>query len=65
MDTKGLRGGSGRNWETRIDSYALLILRIKQITNENILVSTGNSLSIYIYGRSILLSSQNQQNIVK
>ena len=41
MDTKGGKGGGGMNWETGIDIYALR--RIKQITNENLLYSTGNS----------------------
>ena len=38
------------NWETEVDIYILVILRIytmyrqyKQVTNENILYSTGNS----------------------
>ena len=31
------------NWEIGIDIYKLLILCIKQITNENVLYSTGNS----------------------
>ena len=50
---RGAGGVGGMNREIRIDIYALLILCIKQITNENILVSTGNtlslSLSLYIY----------------
>ena len=33
----------GRNWETGVDMYTLLIICIKQITNENLLYSTGNS----------------------
>ena len=33
----------GMNWEIRIDTYALLTLCIKQITNENILYSIGDS----------------------
>ena len=33
----------GRNWEIGIDAYTLLILCIKQITNENILYNTGDS----------------------
>ena len=36
MDTKGERVGGGMNWEIGIDIYTLLILCIKQITNENI-----------------------------
>ena len=43
MDTKGERRGGGRNWEIGIDTYTLLILCIKQTTNENIMYSTGNS----------------------
>ena len=35
MDTKG-ESGDGINWETGIDIYTLLILCIKQITNENL-----------------------------
>ena len=31
------------NWEIGTDIYTLLILCIKQITNENLLYSTGNS----------------------
>ena len=42
MDTKqGKRGGM--NWEIGIDIYTLLTLRIKQITSENLLYSTGNT----------------------
>ena len=44
------KGGDGMNWETEVDIYILVILRIytmyrqyKQVTNENILYSTGNS----------------------
>ena len=29
----------GRNWEIGVDIYTLLILYIKQITNENVLVA--------------------------
>ena len=36
----GVRGG-GINWKTRIDIYTLLY--IKQITNMDLLYSTGNS----------------------
>ena len=43
MDTKGERGWGGRNWQIGIDIYTLLLLSIKQITNENILYTTGNS----------------------
>lgn len=35
--------GSGRNWEIGGDTYTLLMLYVKQIINENILQSTGNS----------------------
>ena len=42
MDTKG-EMGAGINWEIEIDVYILLILHIKQRTNENLLYSTGNS----------------------
>ena len=31
------------NWEIGIDIYTLLTLYIKEITNENLLYSTGNS----------------------
>ena len=34
-------GGRGMNWEIGIDIYTLLY--IKQITNKNLLYSTGNS----------------------
>ena len=37
---QGVRGG-GINWEIGIDIYTLLY--IKQITNKNLLYSTGNS----------------------
>ena len=40
VDTKGGSVG-GMNWEIGIDIYTLLC--IKQITNENLLYSTGNS----------------------
>ena len=44
MDTEGGKGGvGGMNWKIGIDMYTLLILRIKQMTNENLLYSTGNS----------------------
>ena len=52
MDTKGEREGA-MNWEIGIDIYiyiyiyiythTLKILRIKQVTNENLLYSTMNS----------------------
>ena len=40
MDSKGREGG-GTNWEIGTDTYRLLC--IKQITNENLLYSPGNS----------------------
>ena len=40
---RGERGGGGMNWEIGIDIYTLSILCIKQITNENLLYSSGNS----------------------
>ena len=40
MGTKGEAGNELGDW---IDSYTLLILYIKQVTNENLLYSTGNS----------------------
>ena len=43
MDTQGGKGWGGMNWEIGIDIYALIC--IKQITNENLLYSTGNSTS--------------------
>ena len=39
---QGGKVGGGRNWEIEIDTYTLLILCIKYITNENLLYSTGN-----------------------
>ena len=38
------RAGGGMNWETGMDIYTLLILCIKEITNENLLYSTGSSI---------------------
>ena len=38
MDTKEGRGIE-RNWEADIDTYTLLILRIKQVANDSILQS--------------------------
>ena len=40
-----LRGveGDGMNWETGTDTYTLLTLCTKYITNENLLYSSGNS----------------------
>ena len=40
---KVMGGVGGMNWKIGIDMYTLLILRIKQMTNENLLYSTGNS----------------------
>ena len=42
MDTKQGKAGGGKKWEVRIDIYILLILSIKQVTNENLLCSSGN-----------------------
>ena len=39
VDTK--EQGGGMNWETGIDIYTPLC--VKQVTNENLLYSTGNS----------------------
>ena len=36
-------GVDGMHWKIEIDMHTLLILCIKQITNENLLYSTGNS----------------------
>ena len=36
-------GKGGMNWEIGIDAYTSLILCIKQVTNENLLYSSGNS----------------------
>ena len=42
--SKQARGrADGRNWETEIDAYTLRILCIKQVTNEDVLYSTGAS----------------------
>ena len=41
MDTKGRKGGR-LNWEIGLDVYTLVILCVKQITNENLQYSTGN-----------------------
>ena len=38
----GGKGGGGMNWEIGIDIYTLLY--IKQITNKDLLYSTGNSI---------------------
>ena len=50
MDTKGGKE-DGRKWETGLTAYITMnkivhtyILLIKQITNENLLYSTGNSI---------------------
>ena len=40
---QGRKGGGGVKWGTGIDTYTVLILCIKEITNENLLYSTGNS----------------------
>ena len=40
MDTE--EGKSRMNWETEIYIYTLLILHIKEITDENLLWNTGN-----------------------
>ena len=43
MSTKGKdRGGGGRNWETGMDTYALLIRYVKQITNEDTGLPAGS-----------------------
>ena len=44
MDNKGLEEVGRRNWEIEIDTYILLILSIKKITNENLLYSTQGTL---------------------
>ena len=44
MDTKG-GNGNRTNWEITIDTYTPLTPHIKQITNENLLWSTGTLLS--------------------
>ena len=41
IDTRGRE--EAMNWKTGIDVYTLLILRIKYMTGENLLYSTGNS----------------------
>ena len=46
MDPKRGKGGvGGMNWEIGIDIYTLIC--IKQIPNEKLLYSTGNSTSLY------------------
>ena len=81
MDTKGEREEGAMNWEIKIDIYTLLILYIKQITNENLLYSSGNSTQcsvvpkwegnptqkehVYMYSWFTLLYSRNQWNIGK
>ena len=42
MDTKGVEKGVGKNWETGNDVFTLLILSMKQVTNENLLYCTRN-----------------------
>ena len=44
-DTNGGRAFGGMNWEFGVDVYTLLILYIKQITNENQLYNLRNLLS--------------------
>ena len=39
----GRGAGGGRNGKIGINTYTLLILYMKKITNENLLYSTGNS----------------------
>ena len=48
MDTKGERGWGGMNWEIGIDIHTLLY--IKQITNKDLLYSTGNSTRYSVMG---------------
>ena len=43
IEPEKTRDGGEMNWEIRIDIYTLLILYIKEITNENLLYSTRNS----------------------
>ena len=38
----GKEGRSGRNWETGMDTYALLIRYVKQITNEDTGLPAGS-----------------------
>ena len=47
MDTKGGKRVE-KNLEVDIDIYTLLLLCIKQITDENLLYSTGNSYQCYV-----------------
>ena len=42
------RGEDGTNWKIGIDIYTLLILCIKDITNENLLISTGNGTQCFV-----------------
>ena len=35
--------GGGMNWKIVNDTYTILILCVKQVTNENLLYSTGTS----------------------
>ena len=42
IDTSRAKMGSRMNWEIGIDIYTLLILCIKQTTNENLLYSSEN-----------------------
>ena len=43
LGSPGVQGDEGINWEIGIDTYPLLTLCIKWVTNENLLYSTGNS----------------------
>ena len=51
------QGGGGKNWETGIDTPMLLC--IKQITDENLLYSRGNSALWWLHGKEI----QNQGDL--
>ena len=53
--------GSGIHWETGIDSYALL--RIKQMTNDNLLYSTGEKRRYNLVLGCILLTLEIHSNI--
>ena len=43
IEQQGGKGRGGMNYEIGIDIYTLWILCTKQITNENLLCSTGTS----------------------
>ena len=49
-EKKGGKGERGISWETGIDIY-MLLYSIKQITDKNLLYSTGNSFqySVMVY----------------